>query len=278
MLTLLSPAKVNLFLNIVGKRSDGYHAIATLIQAIDLCDLLTIASSHEDRLTCSDLSLPMDHTNLVYRALDLFRTRTGHQGKYTIHLDKRIPMQAGLGGGSGNAATVLWGVNRLSGLGVADAQLAQWGAEIGSDIPFFFSSGTAYCTGRGEVIRDLPCRGLEKLHLIKPPEGLATVAVYKALDLRKCSKQDPETSLDRYLNGSLELHNDLEEPAFRQMPSLLQLKQRLKQEGFEDVLMSGSGTALFCLGEGKSNLPTAYFQQTCVPIGRSADTWFRKTL
>lgn len=277
MLTLLSPAKVNLFLNIVGKRPDGYHAIATLIQAIDLCDQLIITPSSVDRLTCSDLSLPMDPTNLVFRALDLFRTRTGHQGKYAIHLDKRIPMQAGLGGGSSNAATVLWGVNKLSGLDMTDAQLAQWGAEIGSDIPFFFSSGTAYCTGRGEVIRDLPCRSPGKLHLIKPLEGLATVAVYKALDLCKCSKSDPEQSLDCYLNGSLELHNDLEEPAFRQMPSLLQLKQQLMQQGFSDVLMSGSGTALFCLGEGKAHLPTAYFQMTCAPIGRSANAWFKAT-
>lgn len=236
-LTLSSPAKVNLFLRILGKRSDGYHALASLFHTIDLADTLTLTLSKEDSLTCTIPALVQN--NLIWNALDLFRRMTGLSCKVSIHLEKRIPLQAGLGGGSSNAAAALKGLNQLFGYPVSSEELHQRSAEIGSDVPFFFSkTGTAYCTGRGEIVRDVP-RIKENYKIYKPKEGLSTPAVYKALDLSECSKEDPEILLEGFLNGRPAYINDLERPAFKLMPSLATLKQKL------NGTMSGSGTAFF---------------------------------
>ncbi len=234
-LTLSSPAKVNLFLRILGKRRDGYHALASLFHTIDLSDTLTFSLSKEDSLTCSDASIG---PNLVTTAIDLFRRKTGLNFHISIDLEKKIPTQAGLGGGSSNAATTLKGLNQLLGFPVSNQELQEWSAEIGSDVPFFFSSGTAYCTGRGEIVREVP-RFEGKVEIYKPQEGLSTPAVYKTLDLSECSKTDPEELLEGFLSGKPTFVNDLERPAFKLIPSLAYLKQKL------GGTMSGSGTAFF---------------------------------
>ena len=145
----LSPAKLNLFLRVLRKRSDGYHELASLFQAIDLVDALHVREVSEDRFSCSDPAL-LGPSNLVLRALKLFREKTGLQFPVEMHLEKRIPMQSGLGGGSSNAATALFALNVLAGRVATEEQLCAWSQEIGSDVPFFFSLGTAYCTGRGK--------------------------------------------------------------------------------------------------------------------------------
>lgn len=154
-LKLKSPSKINLFLRILRRREDGYHDLASLFQAISLHDELNISllpeSAADDLFECDAPGVPTDRTNLVLRALDVYRKNTGRTEKFHIELNKFVPVQAGLGGGSANAATALWGANALCGSIASDEQLAAYGAEIGSDISFFFSSGTAYCTGRGEV-------------------------------------------------------------------------------------------------------------------------------
>lgn len=142
-IALFSPAKINLFLRVLGKRSDGYHEIASLFQAINLGDNLTFTLSEQDHLTCSDPHLPCDHTNLVIKAVHLFRKKTNLDTPVTIHLEKEIPSQAGLGGGSSNAATTLWALNALHNYPYTIGQLQIWSAEIGSDIPFFFLSGNS---------------------------------------------------------------------------------------------------------------------------------------
>ncbi|MCC5831888.1 MAG: 4-(cytidine 5'-diphospho)-2-C-methyl-D-erythritol kinase [Chlamydiales bacterium] len=236
-LTLLSPAKVNLFLRILGKRRDGYHALASLFQTIDLADTLTFTLSKEDSLTCTDSSIVQD--NLVWKALELFRRKTGLQFNISIHLEKKIPLRAGLGGGSSNAATTLKGVNQLLGSPLSHEELQNCSSEIGSDIPFFFSKrGTAYCTGRGEIVRELPAIE-EKFEIYKPKEGLSTADVYKALDLSACSKEDPEELLEGFIKGKPKYINDLEIPAFKLMPSLARVKEKV------NGTMSGSGTAFF---------------------------------
>lgn len=136
-LTLKSPAKVNLFLRIVGKRPDGYHELASLFQSISLYDLLHFTPSTQDVLTCTDPSLPIDKTNLIWKAVDLFRKKTNLHTFVKVHLEKNIPTQAGLGGGSSNAATTLWALNQLCGKPATDLQLSQWAGEIGSDVSFF---------------------------------------------------------------------------------------------------------------------------------------------
>ncbi|MFC2049076.1 4-(cytidine 5'-diphospho)-2-C-methyl-D-erythritol kinase [Chlamydiota bacterium] len=260
---LFSPAKINLFLRILGKRPDGYHELASLFQAINLGDTLTFTLSHEDRLTCSDPTLPCDSSNLVTRAVELFRRKTGLSFHVDIHLEKIIPTQAGLGGGSSNAATTLWALNALHRFPYTEQELQDWSAEIGSDIAFFFSHGTAYCTGRGENVRDLPPLALPPLSLIKPAGGLSTPAIYKALQLLECSTEDPEKLLADFYAGKPRYINDLEHPAFRLCPQLSQIK-RSRPLAF----MTGSGTAMIHQGrEGQSIRPvnrnTGWYQRDC---------------
>jgi 4-diphosphocytidyl-2-C-methyl-D-erythritol kinase len=263
-LTLFSPAKINLFLRVLGKRKDGYHELASLFQAIDLGDRITFSLAKEESLTCCDPHLPCCDSNLVTKAVALFRRKTGLRFSIRIHLEKRIPTQAGLGGGSSNAATTLWALNTLHAHPFSEEELQVWSAEIGSDIPFFFSCGTAYCTGRGERVRTLPpIPHLSSLTLIKPKEGLSTPAIYQALNLRECSSEDPQHLLATFYSGNPIYLNDLEPPAFRLCPALSRLKQRLLSEGHKTVFMTGSGTALISPGKGARK-----------PIYRRAPTWY----
>jgi len=250
-LSLFSPAKINLFLRILRKRPDGFHELASLFQTINLGDTLTFSLADQDRLTCSDPALPCDHSNLVTKAVDLFRSKTGLQFSINIHLNKRIPIQAGLGGGSSNAATTLWALNALHNHPVSEKELQIWSAEIGSDIPFFFSCGTAYCTGRGENVRDLPPINLPLLTVTKPKEGLSTPAIYNALKLNECSTHNPQELLESFYSDTPLFINDLERPAFRLCPPLQTLKKRLLCEG-QPVFMTGSGTAFVTVGSGEA--------------------------
>ncbi len=247
---LFSPAKINLFLRVLRKREDGYHDLASLFQAIDLGDKLRVELSDKDALSCSDPSLPCDSSNLVLKAVRLFREKTGLSFAVKIHLEKAIPLQSGLGGGSSNAATVLWGVNALLGFPATVEELKHWSASIGSDIPFFFSLGTAYCTGKGEEVRCIPpLRQLHPLWVIKPPEGLSTPLIFKTLNLNNCSSLDPEECLKRWMEGTVVCLNDLESPAFEVLPSLQMLKNRLFEQGINNPMLTGSGTSVFYFGD-----------------------------
>jgi 4-diphosphocytidyl-2-C-methyl-D-erythritol kinase len=249
-ITLFSPAKINLFLRILRKRDDGYHELASLFQTIALGDILDIALSSQDSLICSDPSLPANSSNLVWKAAELFRCKTTLDFGFKIHLQKNIPSQAGLGGGSSNAATTLFGLNQLLGQPASKKDLISWAAEIGSDVPFFFTQGTAYVTGRGDIIKDLPPLPFpkEKFWIVKPTQGLSTPEVYKALNLQNLSNRDPLKALQNFLNGQPDFYNDLEEAAFSLFPELAFIKTTLLRSGYDPVLLSGSGSAFFCRG------------------------------
>lgn len=149
---LFSPAKINVFLRIVRRREDGFHDLASLFHVIDLGDDMSFtllpAGSTSDHLTCNMPDVPTDDSNLVIKALNLFRKKTGATERFSVDLVKRVPHGAGMGGGSGNAATTLWAANEMCGRPATSDQLLEWSGEIGSDISVFFSSGAAYCTGR----------------------------------------------------------------------------------------------------------------------------------
>ena len=184
-LELQSPCKVNLLLNILGKRPDGYHELETVMQPVALHDRIVFQREGIDlQLTCSDSALPTDSTNLVHRAAAAFLTVTGLKEGVRIHLEKKIPMAAGLGGGSGNAATTLLGLNRLFDQPLTEASLHAIAASLGSDIPFFLQSGPALATGRGETIAPLapfPALKGAGLLLLQPGFGIATAWAYKQL-------------------------------------------------------------------------------------------------
>lgn len=263
-----SPAKINLFLRVLRKRPDHYHDLASLFQAIDLVDLIHIEKSKEDHFTCSHPSLPIDSRNLVIKALELFRKKTGLRFCVNIHLDKNIPSEAGFGGGSSNAATTLFALNKLSGLAIPDEELALWSSEIGSDIPFFLSKGSAYCEGRGERVREVNLPA-SLFMICKPAIGLSTPQVFAALDYTKLSKEDPEALLEGFLAGNGRMINDLEAPAFCLHPPLKDFKASLK-----DSVMTGSGSAFVCRGEGEWSVPPCDFKANVKSLHRLEGEWY----
>ncbi|KAL8055656.1 hypothetical protein ABFX02_04G069400 [Erythranthe guttata] len=258
-LTLFSPCKINVFLRITGKRADGFHDLASLFHVISLGDKIKFSlspSKSTDRLTTNAPGVPLDDKNLIIKALNLFRRKTGTDKYFWIHLDKKVPTGAGLGGGSSNAATALWAANQFSGCVATEKDLQDWSSEIGSDIPFFFSHGAAYCTGRGEVVEDIPPPVPidTPMVLIKPQEACSTAEVYKRLRLDQMSQIDPLTLLEKISNSGISQDvcvNDLEAPAFEVLPSLKRLKQRIAAAGrgqYDAVFMSGSGSTIVAVG------------------------------
>ena len=276
MLKLFSPAKINLFLRILSKEPTGYHSLSSVFQTISLGDTLLFEAGHDekDHLTTTDASLPTDQSNLVIKATELFRKKTGSKQGFNIHLVKQIPHEAGLGGGSGNAATTLWACNQLTNMHLSTETLQQWSAEIGSDIPFFFSKGTAYCTGRGEQVENLPPLPSTSLFIIKPQDGLSTPEVYRRLNFRENEKKEKRGELEAFLTGNPIYVNDLEQPAFEIRPELKKLKKNLQEQGFDVVLMSGSGSSFFCLGKAPPSLPSNI---RCFPahfLNRNEGEWY----
>lgn len=258
-LTLFSPCKVNVFLRITSKREDGYHDLASLFHVISLGDVIKFSLSPSksiDRLSTNVSGVPLTEDNLIIKALNLYRKKTGTDNFFWIHLDKKVPTGAGLGGGSSNAATALWAANQFCGCLATEKELQEWSSEIGSDIPFFFSHGAAYCTGRGEIVQDIPSLvPLDKpMVLIKPPQACSTAEVYKCFQLDKTSQADPLTLLEKISRNGISQDvciNDLEPPAFEVLPSLKRLKQRIAAAGrgqYDAVFMSGSGSTIVGIG------------------------------
>ncbi|MDP1879858.1 MAG: 4-(cytidine 5'-diphospho)-2-C-methyl-D-erythritol kinase [Parachlamydiaceae bacterium] len=264
MHTYFSPAKINLYLKVVAKRLDGFHELSTLMQTISLGDFLHIELADTDSLTCSNSMVPIDSSNLILKALNLFKNKTGLKFCFKVHLEKNIPMQAGLGGGSSNAATTLWACNQLTQSNISITQLFDWSAEIGSDIPFFFSQGTAHCTGRGEFVKILPNLDKKQVWIVKPKISLSTPLVFQNF------KMDENTINDNEEWGI----NDLEKVAFKLEPSLLELKNRLIQAGFETIMMTGTGSSFYCLGDSSIEKDHELFTYSAHFINRYPDHWY----
>ncbi|MBO0697912.1 MAG: 4-(cytidine 5'-diphospho)-2-C-methyl-D-erythritol kinase [Zavarzinella sp.] len=250
---VLAPAKVNLFLEVLGRRADGYHEIATLILAIDLADELDFRpnGSGDVSLTCDDPGLPTGPENLVLKAATRLRDSTGCTAGAQIQLRKRIPAAAGLGGGSSDAAATLVGLNELWKLALSPAALGRLGSEIGSDVPFFLDGTAAWCTGRGDVVAPAAVGRPLDLVLVKPPEGLRTADVYGRVRV-PARPSDGAVARAALAEGDVEalgraLHNRLQEPAFELAPAVAEWHRRLERMGTAGCLMTGSGSCLFAL-------------------------------
>lgn len=274
MISYFSPAKVNLFLRVLGKREDRYHELASLFQAVSLGDTLWFSlNDTKDVLTATDPHLPLDERNLILKAASLFRKKSGLSFFITCHLKKNIPHSAGLGGGSSNAATTLFALNELLGLPLTLSELADLGAQVGSDVPFFFSTGTAFCQGRGEIVENMPSLDLhKKIWIVKPKEGLSTPLIFSRFKLEQ--GQSPRLFLNDFLSGKISFHNDLEKVAFSLLPQLVALKENLLQQGFEAVSMTGSGTALMCVGSCKPELSDDFFIAPIEFVNREKENWY----
>ncbi len=291
-----SPCKVNLLLNILGKRADGFHELETVMQPVNLCDELTFERGGTGlQLSCSHPELPVDSKNLVHRAAADFLSAAKISSGVKIRLEKKIPLAAGLGGGSGNAATTLLALNELFDQPLSGAKLRELSASLGSDIPFFLQDKPALATGRGEKIQPLDpfsaLRGKAFL-LIHPGFGISTPWAYQnlarfpeALNGQPGRAQKLVSFLQSGSAGvppagfkaiAVEIYNSLEAPALDKFPVLALYQEFLRENGALAALMSGSGSTTFAIiesvpfGESLAENFKSKFGQNCwtavVPI------------
>jgi len=247
-----APAKINLFLRIGRRRADGYHSIVTLFHAVGWFDDLRAEKADRIVLEAAGLPSPRGAGNLVLRAADLLRHETGCTRGASIQLHKRIPVGAGLGGGSSDAAAALLGLNRLWRLQLPRSRLLALAGRLGSDVPFFLLGGAAVGTGRGERLRSVPSRLRAWVVLAKPSFGVTTRDAYAALDRLPPSRRpspavplsDAVRAVRRGDLSGLRVHNDFEAVVFRRHPRLLALKKALLASGARAAVLSGSGSAV----------------------------------
>lgn len=262
MISLKAPAKINLFLKIVRKRPDGFHDLASLFQTVSIYDELSLELSDQDSFSCSETNLE-NNDNLVMKALNMFRAKLAKPFFVSVTLKKSIPSQAGLGGGSSDAASMLNGLNQLLDHPLNYQDLHEIASTLGSDIPFFLTGGAAFCEGRGEIITQVKLPEEKSLWVVKPPINLATPRVFKNLDLASLPDENVDNALKSHLEGDGVFFNDLEPTALKLEPDLQSLKSSLVMQGFKDILMSGSGSAFFCFGPMKPVLPPEYEVYPC---------------
>ena len=253
-LTLPAFAKINWVLRVPGRRPDGYHELCTIFQTVSLRDSLTF---HEEpggelRLTCDAPDIPLDESNLILRAAHALRERYEIKKGATIHLEKRIPAQGGLGGGSSDAAVALLGLAHLWQLQAKREKLLEIGARLGADVPFFFTGGTALGRGLGTEVSALAEVHAEHLLIVAPGVKVSTGEAYKALNAPALTKQEGDIILsiscaDEHFHDSLHeaLHNDFEPVIFRLYPEIERVKKALLAQGARGALLAGSGSSVF---------------------------------
>ena len=255
-----SPCKVNLLLNILGKRPDGFHELETVFHPVHLCDTLSFTKAISGiQLSCNEPGLPVDGSNLVHRAAMKFIEASHITDGIRIHLEKRIPMAAGLGGGSGNAASALLGLNELFGEPLSIAQLHGIAATLGSDVNFFLQTKPALASGRGEKIEPLEdfaaMRGASFL-LIHPGFGISTPWAYRELARfpsalngtpGRAHKLVSTLQTDDLATAGWEFFNSLEAPALEKFPVLALYQDFFRDNGAAATLMSGSGSTTFAI-------------------------------
>lgn len=251
----LAPAKLNLFLEILGKRPDGYHELETLMVTADLHDTLTFADDPSGRITlrCDDPSLPTGHKNLVVQAAERLKREAGVDRGATINLQKGIPAEAGLAGGSSDAAATLTALDRLWNLQTPPDRLDALAGEIGSDVTFFLHAPAAVCRGRGERVQPVNVSEAYHFVLVCPPVGSSTAEVYRHL-VPPARPTPIGPVLEAFTAGDpaalgRSLFNRLQDVAERLNPALLQVRHALEELGpsLDGHLMSGSGSAYYGL-------------------------------
>ena len=245
-------AKINWSLDITGQREDGYHLMDMLMQPVTLSDTVELAPAEALRLTVSGTpAIPADERNLAWRAAAALREFTGYVGGASIHVTKRIPAGAGMGGGSADAAAVLAGLNRLWGLHLPQGELERIGLTLGADVPFCLRGGLTRTTGIGEVMQALPCSESYELVVVQPCEGLSTGAVFRAYhELEQVTRPDTDAARAALARGDLallarSLSNVLQPVSEALRPEIREAVAALRDCGAAVALMTGSGSAVF---------------------------------
>jgi 4-diphosphocytidyl-2-C-methyl-D-erythritol kinase len=250
----LAPAKINICLKVLGRRDDGFHEIFSIIQAVDLYDEMSLARTGGNNISieCNNPKIPVGADNLISRAFQIMKDRYSFDGGVRVRLLKRIPPGSGLGGGSSNCAATIRALDRIFSLRLTSQEMSRIGATIGSDVPFFFSSGSAIVTGRGEIVEDVVLPLEYSVLIVIPDVSISTHDVYSNLKLgltwrniRDKLKVDWDNSCLTDLVGLLS--NDLEEVVLQSCPEVRRIRRWLTARGFEHVSMSGSGSAVFAI-------------------------------
>ncbi|WP_281883868.1 4-(cytidine 5'-diphospho)-2-C-methyl-D-erythritol kinase [Paenibacillus sp. YYML68] len=261
-----APAKINLSLDVLHKRSDGYHEVEMIMTMVDLADRLEMQELPRDTIIISSQAgyIPLDEKNLAFQAARLIKERYQvKQGVY-IHLDKKIPVAAGLAGGSSDAAAALRGLNRLWRLGIGTEELQKLGAELGSDVPFCVTGGTAVARGRGEKLEHIESPPQCWVVLAKPPINVSTSEIYGKLKASEIQRHPSTANVIQAIQEKRfdllcqELGNVLEEVTLRLYPEVRQLKDIMTRLGADGVLMSGSGPTVFGLVSKEAKIPRIY--------------------
>ncbi len=286
--TVHAYAKINLSLDILGVRPDGYHEVRMIMQSLRLHDTITLklCGAPGVFLTCNDASLPTDERNLAFRAAVLFCTTYAVSAGIELHLEKKIPTAAGLAGGSSDAAAVLRGLNEMFGCPASDAALAALGVQLGADVPYCLTLGTALSEGIGEHLTPLPDAPDCFCLLVKPAAGASTKQVYTEYDALAGTVEiaHPDTtgllnalSAGDYSGLTSRLCNVLEPVTLRLVPEIASIKETLRSLGADGVLMSGSGPTVFGLFASKAAARAAetHFLQTDYASGTFLTEFFR---
>jgi len=256
-----SYAKLNLSLGITGLLENGYHSVDMIMQEINLHDVITIEESNYLRVECGNIC--SEEKNTAYRAAQLFFDFIGIPAGAHITIEKHIPTQAGLGGGSSNAATVLAALNGIYGAGLPDTALRMLSAEIGMDVPFFIKGGCARARGRGEELAQLVNNCAFEYLLVKPEGGIDTKEAYRLHDTLSPERIDIDSTVSALSSGEEAAYfksagNALYRAAARLDPGIAQLKNELDSSGAEFSMMTGSGSCVFAVYENKKALAGAY--------------------
>lgn len=254
----IAPAKINLGLDVVGICADGYHLLETVFQTVSIYDRVTVTltKNTEISLYCTDAAVPCDEKNIAWKAAAKFCEAAGVSVGVHIDLEKHIPMQAGMGGGSSDAAAVLLALQELMEKPLSEKQLCQIAVKLGADVPFFLYGGTAYATGIGEELEQLPPFSGKHLVIAKGTAGVSTMEAYREID----SLQNPKHPPVRQLRNALKLGADTAEIAplcgnlFEdavQLPEVAEIRRIMLEHGALCSVMTGSGAAVFGLFDGQ---------------------------
>jgi 4-diphosphocytidyl-2-C-methyl-D-erythritol kinase len=258
---LFPHAKLNLCLKVTGRRQDGYHELVSLMVPVDLCDRIDLSPRPAGiSLTCRGIDTPEDGRNLVYRAAGAFFDRSGIDGGVSIDLLKKIPVAAGLGGGSSDAACTLKALNRMWGEPLSRIELLELAVRLGADVPFFLHSGPQLARGIGEILEPMPNWPRRWYVIVTPPIQVSTAWVYSSLkipltseeseDILKSLKKEPFRMADI-------LQNDLESVTAERYPIIDSIKNLIREAGAEGALMSGSGPSVFGVFESEKQALSA---------------------
>lgn len=261
-----APAKINLMLDVLYKRNDGYHEVEMIMTMVDLADRLTLHELDRDSIIITSQAgyIPLDEKNLAFQAAKLIKDRYHVDKGVHIHLDKNIPVAAGLAGGSSDAAAALRGCNRLWNLQLTDEQLCELGAELGSDVPFCIAGGTALATGRGEKLQKIKNPPQCWVIVVKPTINVSTADIYGRLRANEISVHPSKDAMlaaieeNSFAKVCSHLGNVLEDVTIPLYPEVQQIKDLMKRLGADGVLMSGSGPTVFGLVNKESKVSRIY--------------------